>query len=133
MLRCLFVYCIFRDWNEPQFDNLRNLTGESLVDLIFEMAPKPSETFYYMFFGGQMLDLDQHIEMIMTDMGMVPVISVIWYLTQAAFLFLPLLPWILQVLSRNISSVSIDSINAHKYQFSHIAQHCISPTFLYTN
>ena len=60
----------FSNWSDPQYDNLKNLSGEALLDIIYEMAPRPSETFGYMMWMGTWVDLDQNIDMIMTDMGM---------------------------------------------------------------
>ena len=57
------------NWSDPQYDNLKNLSGEALLDIIYEMAPRPSETFGYMMWMGTWVDLDQNIDMIMTDMG----------------------------------------------------------------
>ena len=58
------------NWTDPIYDNLKNLTGEALLSLLYEMSPKPSEIFSHVMFVGQFIDLNKDVDMIMTDMGM---------------------------------------------------------------
>ena len=58
------------NWTDPIYDNLKNLTGEALLSLLYEMSPKPSEIFSHVMFVGQFIDLEKDVDMIMTDMGM---------------------------------------------------------------
>ena len=58
------------NWTDPIYDNLKNLSGEALLSLLYEMSPKPSEIFSHVMFVGQFIDLDKDVDMIMTDMGM---------------------------------------------------------------
>ena len=67
---------IDRNWSDPIYDNLKNLTGEDLLDLVYEMAPKPSEIFYHVLWVGEYLDVDSALEMVMTDLGLSPVLLV---------------------------------------------------------
>ena len=46
------------------------MTGEDFVDLIYEMSPRPSETFYYVKWLGEDLGPENALEMIMTDLGL---------------------------------------------------------------
>lgn len=59
----------FRNWNESQYSYLRDLTGDSLLEIIYEITPKPSAIFDFVYWMGQPLDVDVVIERIMTDMG----------------------------------------------------------------
>ena len=65
----LHIIPIDRNWSDPIYDNLKNLTGEDLLDLVYEMAPKPSEIFYHVIWIGEYLDVDSAFEMGMTDLG----------------------------------------------------------------
>ena len=38
------------------------------------MAPKPSEIFYHVLWVGEYLDVDSALEMVMTDLGLSPVL-----------------------------------------------------------
>ena len=77
LMRVIQLYLILNpnlffnsNWTDPIYDNLKNLTGEALLSLLYEMSPKPSEIFSHVMFVGQFIDLNKDVDMIMTDMGM---------------------------------------------------------------
>ena len=64
-----FFTLILRNWSEPQYENLMNLTGDEFYNLIYEMSTKASSVFIYMNLNGERLDTEKEIKLIFTDMG----------------------------------------------------------------
>ena len=64
-----FFTLILRNWSEPQYENLMNLTGDELYNLVYEMSTKPSSVFIYLNLNGERLDTEKEIKLIFTDMG----------------------------------------------------------------